>query len=244
MVAPVVAAAPVAVAGAGAGLSAGTAARLAWSISPQLRKFTKQFVMPMIGILLLSPIIAAPFVAVAAQSAFAYLLRPLATSCIEAAEGAQAGDVTVVFPLPAGTWTMTSPYGMRVHPVHNVTRMHNGTDFGAEEGTPILSIMDGVVDDVVYPRSGDNYIAIDSVDSNGVQIRTIYMHMWAGTGIFVEPGQTVFAGDVIGTVGNAGTSTGAHLHFEAWVEGKRVDPVPFLASYGALEVADCELLQL
>ena len=45
------------------------------------------------------------------------------------------------------------------------------------------------------------------------------------------------------TVGNAGTSTGAHLHFETWVEGKRVDPVPFLATYGALEVADCELLQ-
>lgn len=149
----------------------------------------------------------------------------------------------MVFPLPAGTWVMTSPYGMRVHPVHNVWRMHNGTDFGAADGTPILSIMDGVVSDIVYPRSGDNYIAIDSRDSGGVKIRTIYMHMWADSGIFVVPGQEVAAGDVIGTVGNAGTSTGPHLHFETWVEGKRVDPVPFLATYGALEVADCELLQ-
>jgi len=242
MPAPVLAAAPVVAAGAGAGASAGAAARIAWSIWPQLRNFVKQFVMPMIGILLLAPIIAAPFVAVAAQSAYAHLLRPLATSCLEAAEGPQAGDGTVVFPLPAGTWTMTSPYGMRVHPVHNVTRMHYGTDFGAVDGTPILSIMDGVVADVVFPRSGDNYVVIDSTDSAGVSIRTIYMHMWT-TGIFVDPGQEVFAGDVIGTVGNAGTSTGAHLHFETWVEGKRVDPVPFLAAYGALEVADCELLQ-
>lgn len=242
MVAPVVAAAPVAAAGTGAGIGSGAAARVAWSISPQLRKFVKQFVMPMIGILLMLPIIAAPFMAVAAQSAFASLLRPMATSCLEAAEGAQASDGSVVFPLPEGTWTMTSPYGMRVHPVHHTTRMHNGTDFGAADGTPILAIMDGVVADVVYPRSGDNYIAITSIDSDGVKIRTIYMHMWT-TGIFVDPGQQVFAGDVIGRVGNAGTSTGAHLHFETWVEGKRVDPVPFLATYGALEVADCELLQ-
>lgn len=242
MPAPVVAAAPIAAAGAGAGVGVGTAARIAWSISPQLRKFVKQFVMPMIGILLFAPVIAVPFAAVAAQSAYAYLLRPLATSCLEAAESAGESDGTVVFPLPSGTWSMTSPYGMRVHPVTGVTRMHNGTDFGAADGTPILSIMDGVVADVAFPRSGDNYIAIESVDAAGVRIRTIYMHMWVD-GIFVQPGQQVLAGDVIGTVGNAGTSTGAHLHFEAWVEGKRVDPVPFLASYGALEVADCELIQ-
>lgn len=239
---PVVAAAPVVAAGAGAGMSAGTAANIAWQISPQLRKFVKQFVAPFIGIMLMMPIIVAPFMAVASQAALASLLRPLATSCLEAAEGAQVDNGTVVFPLPAGTWVMTSPYGMRVHPVHNVSRMHNGTDFGAADGTPILSIMDGIVADVVYPLSGDNYIAVNSRDLDGVKIRTIYMHSWT-TGIFVVPGQEVAAGDVIGTVGNAGTSTGPHLHFETWVEGKRVDPVPFLATYGALEVADCELLQ-
>lgn len=193
-----------------------------------------------VGVVLL-PVLAAPF-AVFGLSALVAALPPVAASCIEAAEGAPDGDGTVVFPLPAGTWSMTSPYGMRVHPVTGVTRMHNGTDFGAADGTPILSIMDGVVADVVFPRSGDNYVAIESVDAAGVKIRTIYMHMWVD-GIFVQPGQQVLAGDVIGTVGNAGTSTGAHLHFEAWVEGKRVDPVPFLASYGALEVADCELIQ-
>lgn len=193
-----------------------------------------------VGVVLL-PVLAAP-VAVFGAAALVAGLPRLGSSCVEAAEGTQLGDGTVVFPLPAGTWAMTSPFGMRIHPVHGTWRMHNGTDFGAADGTPILSIMDGVVDDVVFPVSGDNYIVIDSVDSDGVKIRTIYMHMWT-TGIFVDPGQEVFAGDIIGTVGNAGTSTGAHLHFETWVEGKRVDPVPFLATYGALEAADCELLQ-
>jgi murein DD-endopeptidase MepM/ murein hydrolase activator NlpD len=193
-----------------------------------------------VGIVLL-PVFAAP-IAVFGLGALVAALPSAATNCIEAAEGAPASDGTVLFPLPAGTWSVTSPYGMRVHPVHGTVRMHNGTDFGAAEGTAIVSIMDGVVADVAFPRSGDNYVAIESVDAAGVNIRTIYMHMWAD-GIFVQPGQQVRAGDVIGTVGNAGTSTGAHLHFEAWVEGKRVDPVPFLASYGALEVADCELIQ-
>lgn len=193
-----------------------------------------------VGAVLL-PVLASPF-AVFGLSALVAALPTAAASCIEAAERAPDTDGTVVFPLPAGTWTMTSPYGMRVHPVHGTWRMHNGTDFGAADGTPILSIMDGVVADVAFPLSGDNYVAIESVDAAGVRIRTIYMHMWVD-GIFVQPGQQVLAGDVIGTVGNAGTSTGAHLHFEAWVEGKRVDPVPFLASYGALEVADCEVIQ-
>lgn len=243
MPAPVVAAAPIAAAGAGAGVGVGTAARIAWSISPQLRKFVKQFVMPMIGILLLAPVIAAPFVAVAAQSAYAYLLRPLATSCLEAAEGAAPSDGTVVFPLPSGTWSMTSPYGPRIHPVFGGMHMHNGTDFGAADGTPLLAVMDGVVTNIAYPRSGDNFVIISSVAPDGANVQTLYMHMWADRGIFVELGQQVRAGDVIGTVGNAGTSTGPHLHFEARIEGERVDPVPFLASYGALEVADCELIQ-
>ena len=69
------------------------------------------------------------------------------------------------------------------------------------------------------------------------------MHVWQ-TGILVSKGQPVAAGDVIGTVGNAGTSTGAHLHLETWIDGERVDPWIFLAERGALEVADCELLQL
>ena len=132
---------------------------------------------------------------------------------------------------------------MRDHPVFGTVRMHNGTDFGADDGTPILAVMDGVVADIVFPRSGDNHIVINSVDANGVNIRTIYMHMWT-TGIFVSPGMLVQAGDIIGTVGNSGTSTGAHLHFETWVEGQRVDPVQFLATYGALELADCEQLQV
>lgn len=193
-------------------------------------------------VLMLVPVLAAPF-AVWGVSAVVASIPNAATSCLAATQGAQQGEDTVVFPLPAGTWTVTSPFGMRMHPVKHVWAMHNGTDFGAADGTPILAVMDGVVSDIVYPVSGDNYIEVESTASNGQAIRTIYMHVWQ-TGILVSRGQPVAAGDVIGTVGNAGTSTGAHLHLETWIDGERVDPWIFLAERGALEVADCELLQL
>jgi len=235
---------PVIVAGAavsGVGASAGTAAVM-WRLFPHLRGFVKKVLMPLLGLMVLLPVMLAPFAAVAAQGVFQSFLRPLATSCAQAAESGLTSGGQVIFPLAAGSWTLTSPYGMRIHPITGFAKMHNGTDFGAADGTPILSIMNGTVGDVVFPLSGNNYVTINSVDANGVNVRALYMHMWRD-GIFVEPGMTVAAGDVIGTVGNAGTSTGAHLHLEMRVEGDRVDPIPLLASYGALEVADCELLE-
>lgn len=207
-----------------------------------LSKRGRNLVFGVVGFILLLPVFAAPLLVGGVSAVFASVPNGV-TSCLAATQGARQGEDSVVFPLPAGTWTVTSPFGMREHPVKHVWAMHNGTDFGAADGTPILAVMDGVVSDIVYPVSGDNYIEVESTASNGQAIRTIYMHVWQ-TGILVSKGQPVAAGDVIGTVGNAGTSTGAHLHLETWIDGERVDPWIFLAERGALEVADCELMQL
>ena len=216
------------------------AAAVAWKLSPQLRWLVKKLVLPLMVFMSLAPVIAVPFVAVAMQAFVVSLVRPVVASCAQAAGNSQVSEGQVVFPLAAGTWQLTSPYGERVHPVSQVRKMHWGVDFGAADGTPILSVMDGVVTDVVYPISGNNFVTVDSRDPDGVSVRVVYMHMWR-SGIFVKPGMQVRAGDVIATVGNSGTSTGAHLHLETWVQGSRVDPVPLLAAYGAIEAADCGL---
>ena len=201
----------------------------------------KRFIRPLLVLVLLGPLVVAPFVVVAAQAVLVSIVRPSAAACEDTAGGARPLATRVVFPLPSGTWSMTSPYGMRIHPIKHVERMHWGTDFGAPNGTPILAVMDGVVSEVVFPRSGNNYMAIESRDVAGVRVKSLYMHSWP-EGIFVQPGMVVSAGDVIGTVGNAGESTGPHLHFEMWVEGSRVDPVPLLVSYGAVDLKDCKRL--
>jgi len=135
---------------------------------------------------------------------------------------------------------MSSPYGMRLHPVKGLWLMHNGADFAAADGTPMFSILEGEVDRVVYPPSGDNYLVIASTSPSGQHIEITYMHMWR-TGIFVAPGDRVSPGSPIGTVGNAGTSTGAHLHLEVRVDGLRTDPVLWLSQVGAVALEGCTI---
>jgi len=143
----------------------------------------------------------------------------------------------VVFPLPAGTWVRTDPYGMRVHPLTGVWSMHTGTDFAAADGTAIFAVADGVVTHAGFSGGYGGLIVIEHT-VGGERVASAYAHMWQH-GIYVTDGQTVTAGQHIGDVGSSGQSTGAHLHFEIRPGGAgaaAIDAEPWLAANGALDL--------
>lgn len=135
----------------------------------------------------------------------------------------------VVFPLPEGTWTRTSGYGMRVHPITGEAKLHTGVDYAAADGTPILAVADGTVTVAEYGGGYGGLVVIEHT-VNRQLIATAYAHSWQ-TGIHVTPGQSVRAGDHIADVGSSGRSTGPHLHFEVRPGGTdqpAIDPEPWL----------------
>ncbi|MDY7529909.1 MULTISPECIES: M23 family metallopeptidase [unclassified Cryobacterium] len=105
---------------------------------------------------------------------------------------------------------------------------HYGTDLGASCGAPIYAAHDGVVEYAGPNGTYGNYIQIN----NGGGISTGYAHIRPG-GIFVSNGQSVSAGQNIGSVGMTGAADGCHLHFEVRINGVKSNAVPFMASKGA-----------
>ncbi|HYD45923.1 MAG TPA: M23 family metallopeptidase [Phenylobacterium sp.] len=115
---------------------------------------------------------------------------------------------------------MTSRYGMRRHPILGYNRMHQGIDFGAGSGTPIVASGDGIV---VEARRWGGYGNWVRVRHNGGW-ETGYAHM-SRFAKGIRSGTRVSQGQVIGYVGSTGASTGPHLHYEIWRNGKRTNPV-------------------
>ena len=117
---------------------------------------------------------------------------------------------------------LTSPFGMRIHPVLGYARMHNGIDLAAAQGTPIYATRAGKVTTCSYQAGGaGNYVSINHLDG----FSSIYMHM---THYVVSPGQNVSQGQLIGYVGNTGLSTGPHLHFGISYAGTYVNPLAYV----------------
>ncbi|EBA05756.1 peptidoglycan DD-metalloendopeptidase family protein [Sagittula stellata] len=126
----------------------------------------------------------------------------------------------------------TSGFGPRHHPILKQVRNHDGVDWAAPTGTPIVSAMNGTVE---YAGPGGGYGNVIYIDhGNGQQTR--YAHM-SKYGAF-KKGDRVKAGDVIGYVGTTGRSTGPHLHFELRVNGTPVDPLSYRASVTVAAVSD------
>ncbi|WP_068424843.1 M23 family metallopeptidase [Janibacter terrae] len=128
-------------------------------------------------------------------------------------------------PLPTNGLVQSSPFGMRVHPITRVARMHEGSDFAAPEGMPISSMSSGRI---VHAGAMGGYGNLVIVDHGG-GVTTRYAHM---SRIDVKLGQKVKAGERIGAVGNTGQSSGAHLHLEVRVREQAVDPLPWLKDKG------------
>ncbi|RYG39092.1 hypothetical protein EON81_01920 [bacterium] len=113
---------------------------------------------------------------------------------------------------------ITSGFGSRYHPILHKRRMHTGVDFGAATGTAIYSVAPGVVVATGYGRGYGNRVIID----HGGGILTLYGHCSA---VYVGSGQKVTRGQRIAAVGSTGMSTGPHLHFEVWQNGRKVNPM-------------------
>ena len=138
----------------------------------------------------------------------------------------------LVFPLPSGTYVMTSPFGPRVHPITGEVRLHAGTDWAAPDGTEIFGLADGVVTYAGMVGGTSGQITIEHT-IDGERVATKYIHMWEH-GIHVQAGDHVIAGQHIGDVGSSGQSTGPHLHLQIHPGGAdepAVDPEVWLAEH-------------
>lgn len=120
---------------------------------------------------------------------------------------------------------ITSPYGMRLHPIFRQWRLHDGTDFGAGCGTPIRASRAGTVVGAYYDSAYGNRVIIDHGLVAGAGLGTSYNHM---SGFSTRAGERVSRGEVIGYVGTTGYSTGCHLHFMVFRDGATVDPMNWL----------------
>ena len=115
----------------------------------------------------------------------------------------------------------TAGFGPRVHPIFGVVRQHNGIDLGGDTGDRVRAARSGEVI-LAGERGGyGNTIVL----YHGLGYSTLYAHL---SRIEVSEGQNVQSGDRIGAIGSTGWSTGPHLHFELRIDGKAVDPTPFL----------------
>jgi murein DD-endopeptidase MepM/ murein hydrolase activator NlpD len=117
---------------------------------------------------------------------------------------------------------ITSPFGMRFHPVLHYWKLHDGTDFGAGCGTPIRAPRAGRVAERYYNAGYGNRLMIDHGYLGGRYVTTGYNH---ASRYIVRVGQRVQKGQVIGYVGSTGFSTGCHLHLMVWLNGRLRNPM-------------------
>ncbi|WP_459348734.1 M23 family metallopeptidase [Acidipropionibacterium timonense] len=120
---------------------------------------------------------------------------------------------------------VSSPFGMRVHPVTGVRKLHDGVDLASPCGTPVRAGYSGRVVWSGYNRAWGHRVVVDHGRVGGVHVRTTYNHL-ASSGPPV--GTVVLRGQSLGQVGSTGYSTGCHLHLGLERDGTLIDPVPYL----------------
>ena len=136
----------------------------------------------------------------------------------------QDGAIAVPSDKPVKTAAFTSGYGIRSDPFQGRAAMHAGIDLSGPVGTPIYATADAIVLRSGWNSGGyGNLVELD----HGRGINTRYGHLSA---ILVHPGQRVKRGDMIARMGSTGRSTGSHLHYEVRIDGRAVNPIPFMKS--------------
>jgi murein DD-endopeptidase MepM/ murein hydrolase activator NlpD len=139
--------------------------------------------------------------------------------------GGSGGSAGSGWTWPTANPVITSPYGMRLHPVLHVWKLHDGTDFRAYCGTPVRAARSGTV---VWTRTLTGYgnqVLIDHGVVGGVSLMTSYNHL---SRFSSHGGEHVSAGEVIGYSGTTGYSTACHLHFMVYVDGSTRNPMSYL----------------
>ena len=127
----------------------------------------------------------------------------------------------VTWYVPTTNYRITSPFGMRIHPVYGYKKMHTGVDLAAPKNTPITASRAGVVVWAGWGDTGGWWVKVDHGDG----FATTYLHM---TRYIVKVGDFVEAGQVLGYMGSTGVSTGSHLHFGVMYNGVWVDPLKYI----------------
>ncbi len=121
--------------------------------------------------------------------------------------------------------SITSPYGYRTHPIYGYYSLHDGTDFGAPCGAPLYAAAGGRVIDTYYDSVYGNRLYLSVGNVNGKNLVLVYNHL---SGYRAQEGDVLDRGDVLGSVGTTGWSTGCHLHFTVMANGTPVDPANYL----------------
>ncbi|HEU0135164.1 MAG TPA: M23 family metallopeptidase, partial [Allosphingosinicella sp.] len=141
----------------------------------------------------------------------------------------EQGTVAIPSTEPVRGTNFTSGYGVRSDPFKGRAAMHAGIDLAGPIGTPIYATADATVGRSEYNSGGyGNLVELE----HGHGIQTRYGHLSKS---LVTAGQRVKRGEMIGLMGSTGRSTGSHLHYEVRIDGKAVNPVPFLQSNSYLQ---------
>lgn len=151
-------------------------------------------------------------------------IRALAVKEVKSGGKGSGGDSGGALSYPVNG-PITSPYGMRVHPVTGVYKLHDGTDFGVGCGTPIRAAASGTIVEQYFNGAYGNRVILNNGVKRGVSVVTTYNHM---SRFALSSGTKVKRGQVIGYVGTTGYSTGCHLHFMVLANGSTVNPVGWL----------------
>ena len=142
--------------------------------------------------------------------------------------------VSVPSIMPVDALRVSSPFGMRYHPIRHRYMEHKGIDLAAPTGTPVYAPADGYVAKAQRYGGYGNFVEIE----HGGHIETRYGHLSAYA---VKQGEYVHKGELIGYVGATGDATGPHLHYEVRIDGDPVNPMPYLLGEdGKLELAVTE----
>lgn len=138
------------------------------------------------------------------------------------AQGALFSDIPSVHPLKGGIGHISAHFGQMEHPLTGQWYIHKGMDFSTwRSGDPIIATANGKVVTVSFDNGFGNYVIIQH--KHGFYTRYAHLHR-----VWVQSGQTVSQGDVIGLVGNTGVSTGPHLHYEVHIGSDVVDPAKYI----------------
>lgn len=116
---------------------------------------------------------------------------------------------------------VVSPFGYRIHPIYKVEHFHTGIDIANDYGTPIRATADGIVKFAGWQQGYGKVVVIQ----HEFGYITIYGHL---SSIKVKQGQKVSRGEIIGSMGDTGTTTGSHLHYEVWQGNKLCNPIKFV----------------
>ncbi|HZG45358.1 MAG TPA: M23 family metallopeptidase [Allosphingosinicella sp.] len=136
-------------------------------------------------------------------------------------------SIPSALPIPLNQARLTSGYGTRSDPFRGRAAMHSGIDLAGPIGTPIYAAADAVVGQAGVLGGYGNLVELE----HGAGIATRYGHL---SSIMVRAGERVRRGQLIGLMGSTGRSTGSHLHYEVRIDGRAVNPLPFLQTGQAL----------